>query len=90
MLRDLNGQKRKSVRELIDGPCGGNKRRGKEKIERYYNSKQVTEFDSDFEYMPDSQESRLEKLYDLEMHIEHQRGSIAVLKKRLQEKKKDM
>ena len=52
-LRDLNGRKMKSVRELIDGPCGGNKRRGKEKIERYYNSKQVTEFDSDFEDMPD-------------------------------------
>lgn len=90
VLRDLNGQKRKSVRELINGPCGGDKRRGKEKIQRYHNSKQVTEFDSDFEDMPDSQESRLEEIYELQMDIEQQKDSIAVMKKRLQQKKKDM
>ena len=40
--------------------------------------------------MADSQESRLEEIYDLSVDIEQQKDSIAVMKKRLQNKKKDM
>ena len=40
--------------------------------------------------MADSQESRLEEIYDLSTDIEQQKESIAVMKRRLNAKKNDM
>ena len=89
-MRDLNGRKRKSVRDFIDGPYEGDKKAGRDCIQQFHNSKTVTEFDLDFEDMEDSQESRLEEIYNLSMDIEQQKESIGVMKKRLNAKKKDM
>ena len=56
VLRELNGRKRKAVWDFIDGPCEGDKKAGRDHIQRFHNAKTVTEFDSDFENMEDSQE----------------------------------
>ena len=83
MVRELNGVKRKLHKEFIDEVCDGDRKAGKERINRFADKKAKEENkdniadddsldDMDLYGAPDSQESRLQEIYDIQKEIEEQ------------------
>ena len=94
-LQDLRKSKRKLRSEFINDCCGGNKKNAMGRIDSFVQKQKVTdnkenESDSDLYDAPDSQESILEELYELEKNIETQKAAMEVATKALKKKSSNL
>ena len=90
-IRELNSERRKLKREFTNDICDGNRRRAHNRIETFVATKKRETLDDDstdedLYDAPDSQESMLEEIYNLEKEIETQSQSLSNRRKSLIDK----
>ena len=101
-LRELNGVKRKLHREFIAEVCDGDKKKGKERIGKFFAMKEREEDkencqvdddsvgSEDLYGGPDSQESLLLEMYDLDKEIKDQKDIRDTAKATLMKRKAEL
>ena len=83
-VRDLKASKRKLQKEFVEDGCDGDKERAKIRLDKYFDRQSNKE--NDIYEAPDSQESLLEDIYQIEQDIETQKEVMSVAKKSLKKK----
>ena len=94
-VRELNSERRKLKREFTSDICDGDRKRARNRIDNFVATKKREllggdSTDEDLYDAPDSQESILEELYNLEKEIETQSRSLSNCRKTLIEKEKQI
>ena len=93
-IRELRFEKRKLVKEFRADACDGDKKKARIRLEKYYDTQNKGDEESvseeDLYDAPDSQESILEEIYNLDQEIVAQEHSLKVARKSLTQKEKAM
>ena len=87
-VRELKTSKRKLQKEFVEDGCDGDKERAKICLEKYFDLQANKE--NDIYDAPDSQESLLEDIYQLDQDIEMQKEAMKVARKSLKKKSCNM
>ena len=83
-MRELKASKRKLQKKFVEDGCDGNKERAKVRLEKYFDRQADKE--NDLYFAPDSQESLLEDIYQLDQDIKTQNEAMVVAKASLKKK----